>query len=440
MLNLPIELQRNCVQYLDIKALKSLRTVNKAVLPLSTEKLFHTISLFPGEESSAKFTQVLENGDLNPLVHKVIFDTSSPTDYELEREKEKEIDKDFKKTMHTVGKFLNLREVELRFSGECANEDKGRYNKEVQETVNFRTRILENLFKALNNLKHPTLKVDSLLINNLQDYTTIYDNENFIAVRSRLKKLALNIATESDDTSPERSINMAALHTMFNNDLLEQWLKPLQDQLTHLTIYCDTFWGTWPYCDLRQVNFPHLKSLSLGNFSIVHDWQIDWILSHGPTLEELLLDDCPITIALNLEPEQCRPNFPELMPATKHIDPDSSIAYVKDVSLRWHDIIPRFQTCLPHLKSFALGRGNWDKGLQFQERYEIVSELRVCRYNVFDCGIGPSQWIDFDYDDRVYECFTLSWGREEIEFPDCDERDLEALGELVEVVNFRKRG
>ena len=66
--------------------------------------------------------------------------------------------------------------------------------------------------------------------------------------------------------------------------------------------------------------------------------------------------------------------------------------------------------------------------------------MRVCRYNVFDCGIGPSQWIDFDYDDRVYECFTLSWGREEIEFPDCDERDLEALGELVEVVNFRKRG
>jgi hypothetical protein len=440
MLDLPFGIQRHCVQYLDIKALKSLRTTNKAILPLSTEKLFHTISLFPGQESSTKFTHVLENTNLNPMVRKIIFDTSSPADKKLHCEEEKKVDEDFQKTMCTVGKFLNLCEVELRFSRECAHENDYRFNKEVQETVNFRTNILENLFKALNNPENPTLKVDSLTINNLQDHTTIYDNENFIAVRSRLKKLALNIATESDDTSPERSIRMVALHEMFNNDLLEQWLKPLQDQLTHLTIYCDTYWGAVPYCDLRQVHFPHLKSLSMGNFTIVHNWQIDWILLHGPTLEELLLDDCPITIALNLEAEQCRPNFPELISATEDTDLDSPMEYVKDVSLRWHDIIPRFQTDLPHLKRFAMGSGNWDRGLQFQERYEMVSELRLGRYNIFDCGIGPSHWADFEYDNRVYECYTLSWGREEIKFPDCDEQDLEALGELMEVVNFRARG
>jgi hypothetical protein len=438
MLILPVELQRHCVQHLDIKTLKSFRTVNKAVLPLSTEALFHTIALFPGEESSTKFAHVLENSNLNPLVRKVIFETSSSADKKRDSESEKEIDKDFVGALCTVGQFSNLCEVELRFSAECALHDKGSaFDKYVQESVSFRTRILEELFKALNNPNHPTLKLDGLVINNLQDHTPIYDNDDFVAVRSRLKKLALNIATETNEYSPERDIDMAAIHKMFNDDLLEHWLKPLQDQLTHLTIYCDAYWGVWPRCDLRTVHFPQLKSLTLGNFSIVHDWQVDWILSHGSTLEELHFDDCPITIALRLFPEQCRANFPELMTDTDDRDPEDLREYIKDdVSLRWHDVLPRFQARLPHLKSFVMGRGNWDWGLHFLERHELGSKMGLYRYNIFTAGSGPSSWNDFeDYDgERVFE------GWEEIKFPDCDERDFEALVELLEVVNVRNRG
>ncbi|EDN92448.1 hypothetical protein SS1G_08311 [Sclerotinia sclerotiorum 1980 UF-70] len=38
--------------------------------------------------------------------------------------------------------------------------------------------------------------------------------------------------------------------------------------------------------------------LELGNYSFSHDWQLDWILSHGETLQVLILDFRPIVSVL----------------------------------------------------------------------------------------------------------------------------------------------
>ncbi|KAF2800184.1 hypothetical protein K505DRAFT_293097 [Melanomma pulvis-pyrius CBS 109.77] len=431
MFDLPVELQRHCVKYLDVDTVKSLRTVHKGTLSLSTEELFRVVNLFPGNESASKYIKIIENSKLNPLVRKVVFNTSDPDDDDRDGNEEKDIDEEFKNSMRLVGRFENLSEVELKFDDECAAADKNGWDKEVQETVDFRTSMLKKFFKSLNHPTHPATKVDSLTIKHLQDHTVIYDNENFKAVRSRLKKLALFIATEVDDASPENSISMKACHQMFKHDLLDHWLKPLQSQLTHLTIYCDAYWGLWPFCDLQQVHFPHLKSLSLGNFSIAHDWQVDWILSHGSSLEELILDDCPILITLRLESRQCGPNFPELVPTSSDRKPSEYeyVTHVKDVEMRWHEILPRLQKGLSNLKKFAMGHGKWNESLCFEERYEMLPMLLLNRYCIFDCGIGPSH----------YETYSESWGREEIKFPDCDERDMAALEALVQVVEVRNR-
>jgi hypothetical protein len=444
MFNLPVELQRHCVQYLDVATLKSLRTVNKSVFALATEALFHTVSLLHSDESASKYTQILEDSKLSPLVRKVIFDTSSPEDENLPSNEEKDLNEEFRVAMRMVGKFENLCEVELKFSEECAAEDK-HWEKEVQETVEFRRRVMKKFFKSLNIATHPALKVESLTIENLQDHTPleIYEDENFVAVRSRLKSLALRIVTETDDASPECSIHMSACHKMFTEDLIRHWLKPLQSQLTQLTIYCDTYWGVFPYCDLRQIYFPQLKSLLLGNFSIVHHWQIDWILSHGSTLEVLILDDCPIVIALNVGVTLCNQNFPELMPKFRNANADKVFDVVKDVAIRWHEIFPRFQKELPSLRRFASAHGNWLERLCFKERYELLPALIIGRYVVFDIGIGPSQWIEFNNrmfnGTRTYKTSVMYWGREEIRFPDTDELDMKTLQELVDVVEVRNR-
>lgn len=49
-----------------------------------------------------------------------------------------------------------------------------------------------------------------------------------------------------------------------------------------------------PGIDFRGLHLPHLRTLALNRMTFTHDWQVDWILSHGATLQALLLDDCPL--------------------------------------------------------------------------------------------------------------------------------------------------
>lgn len=121
--------------------------------------------------------------------------------------------------MRLVHKFENLSEVELKFASECAAEGEDIYgwDKEVEETTDYRTRVLKKVFKSINCSRNPATKVESLSIKNLQDFTTIYDNQDFEAVRGRLKKLALFIITEID-VCCNRYLNDTA-QSLFNTNL-----------------------------------------------------------------------------------------------------------------------------------------------------------------------------------------------------------------------------
>jgi hypothetical protein len=427
MFRLPVELQRHCVRFLNSETLRVLRLVSKTALPLGTEYLFSTLNVLPTESSARNYINVLENATLNPLVRRVIFNTSeNPED---PGQKESELLDSFEEAMHNVGRFPKLREIEVRFASECIREDgeDGLYGlaKDVAETTTFRTEVLKSFFRGLNHAEHPATTCDSLTIKNLQDWTDeeIYESENFQAVCKRLKRLHLQIATESDDASPENSIEKPGCHHGFTEDLPDRWLKPLQSQLTHLTIYgTECFWGMWPFCDLRGIHFPKLKSLALGNFTFVHDWQVDWILSHGHTLKELVLDDCPIVTVLDLDEAHIVPNWPDL----PLIQGDDYDCYIKYVDLRWHQVLHRFQYGLPHLTHFTLGQGDWSNQTMFEERYEMLPRSLPCRYYMFEHDVGPSQWIGGDRGNYYIGNET---------FPECEKEDMEALTKLCVSAN-----
>ncbi|KAF2634450.1 hypothetical protein P280DRAFT_413823 [Massarina eburnea CBS 473.64] len=422
--DLPVELQRVCVHTLHVDALKEFRLVNKTALALATEVLFGTVSLMPSDESAEKFTNILHDETLSSFVRKVIFNTSH--DPAAEDRKESDLLDSFADAMRSVGRFKNLKVVDLGFALNCAHEDGSvtGWEKEVAETVSFRTDVLETLLEGMDNDQTPATNVNHLVIKNLQDGTSpgIYNSAGFISVLGRLKRLHLNITTETDEASPEDEIMKPSLHRCFNRDLSERWLKPLQQQLTHLTIYCSTFWGFFPVCDLRGVHFPNLKSLSLGNWTIVHVWQIQWLLSHGRTLEAVILDDCPIVTVLKVNAEQ-KPKEWNL--AVSSESPTSQID-IKEIGMRWHHVFPRFQLELPHLQHFALGQGGWKEGTQFEERYDLAPRLLKSRYQMFDCGIGPSHFFESG------EAEKTTWL-----FPTCDDQDFEALISLLEVVQER---
>jgi hypothetical protein len=207
--------------------------------------------------------------------------------------------------------------------------------------------------------------VDSLILWNVEDFLIAAvpgDYPKLSQLKSRLKELVLHIATEKR-IHEESDSDYLPVHRCFaGSHLFAYWLEPTQSSLTQLTLGCVSYWGVWPFADVRRVHFPHLRSLVLGNWTIAHDWQIDWITSHGATLEELSFDNCVIIWLLHRWaatgdpswrtslPEIVDANWPEMCP------PDGwgnvSLHVVQEYPKRWSDIYVRFQESLVNLKYF----------------------------------------------------------------------------------------
>lgn len=281
MLRLPVELRRLCIEPLDDDAdtLKQLRLVNKDIGTLTTDVLFGTAVLRSTDESAEAFHKLVRS-EYSNIVRRAVIYTDTDED---DPQDGSELLESFAEAIGLHCSFENLQELQLKFAVECAAEldtyiGEG-YFQDVCETPEYRSAVLRTVFEVLEDVG--TLR--ALSIRNLQDHMDrqTLESDAFQSVRSRLTGLHLQIATEERE---QHDLDFEALHRGFTVDLPELWLRPVSSHLTHLTLYCYTsFWGLCPFVDFRHIEpFPCLESLSLGNWTIAHDWQIDWILSHGP--------------------------------------------------------------------------------------------------------------------------------------------------------------
>ncbi|PVH99350.1 hypothetical protein DM02DRAFT_615130 [Periconia macrospinosa] len=447
---LPIELQRQCLQAVDVPTLKSFRLANKSVSTLATEILFSIVNLKSNRTSADNFNNIVENDALRLLVRTVIINTSDDPNIVEYSSGEADPDPWLKKSLKKIPQFQTLREVRLIFSRWCAGENTESWGPEIVEGLHFRTEVLWRTFKPLARvIREGGLKYfDTLTLRNLQNYVDddIYYSEDFATVLGKVKKLHLCIATESDEVINGNG-DRRSPRQMFQYDLVPRWLSPVSAQLTHLTLYAtDIFWGFLPFCDLREIYFPRLQSLSLGYYTIVHDWQIDWILSHAATLEELLLDGCAIVSAANLDASQVISHWPDLKPYLKDPETDED-SYLKEVDLRWHQILPRFQTELPRLHHFAIGRGDRENPRMFEQRYDLVPHMIWDRYFIFDYVDYLSPWMTSGMDwflsnprttepKHLYKHGDVK-GYPTLCFPACYIEDRDALAALLEVTKRR---
>ena len=193
--------------------------------------------------------------------------------------------------------------------------------------------------------------------------------------------------------------------------------------LQSLALYSTLYWGAYPRVNLDDVHFPQLKSLSLGHFSFVDDKQLDWILGHSSTLQELYLDDCPILISMRLFLESDLSNC-QIPKSNMEVEgaSDQQIFHFT-YPRRWHEYFSSIQRGLPYLRRFKFGVSeSWDEYvLPFENEEEIVHALMHDRYQVFDSGTGPSPFLEKeDYLDI----------NPEKEWPQCDKEDRSALKEL----------
>jgi hypothetical protein len=195
--------------------------------------------------------------------------------------------------------------------------------------------------------------IDSLTVKHLQDDCQTR-RPDFAKLPTKPRKLHLLITTWSDDSSWDMDIHIRHRHALFNMQLNATWLKPLQSKLTHLTLHCDTYWGIYPRWQPDNLKFPHLTSLAFGKWTIAHDWQIDFITSHGATLEQLIFTRCPIMHAARLTRRQEHNLWQERLPGTSRGGPPTTNHFS---DLRWHTVLPRLVSGLPKLTHFSMGRG-----------------------------------------------------------------------------------
>ena len=480
LLDLPDELLVLCCEQLDMFATRALRLTCKRMMPMASKRLFSHLHLLPTTESANKARAVLENKALMPLVTTILIKTSpedvehltwdiedwaddDPEDPDFEEhgiEIDGEVSHVFKALLNDIGLFKNLRRLELKFDWEVVGlhgDDSGNH----REWLEFREPFLRSVFGALNHPEHPATKVHSLSICNLHDvsnYETLR-SDNFKEVLSRVDSLELCVATEEVSACPESEIELPERHQFFGKDLIDLWLAPVQQNLVNLKIYSNCYWGYLPKCDFRPLHFPKLKSLAFGNMTFTHDWQLDWILSHGNTLESLTLDDCPIVhdamITQTLDAER----YVQLQDdKSLQWDPENETTW--SYTSRWHDYFRKMTIGLPSLQKYGMGHGPWDCGIgednttpAFEAAASLPARLEVGRYVIFHWGTGPGQWIEpaamNDGDDvattkvtELDEQYDSCWDGDDAppppSYPDCWDADQEAFDVFVAAVEKRR--
>lgn len=441
MLQLPVELRLFCIEPFvdDVDFLKGLRLVNKELRSLASKLLFRTVFISPTEKSAENLAKLLQSR-YHSHVQCVVIKTSLDSD---DSHDELELLESFAAAITSLCKFVNLRELRVKFSEQCAAELDPNTSEPIQEVCEmpeYRSAVLNTIFTSLKDVK--TLKI--LSIRDLQDHTDrhILESEAFKSIRRRLTGLHLQITTE---VMAQKDLDFGALHQGFTIDLPKLWLEPVVLHLTHLTLYSYTCkWGLYPFVDFREIGtFPCLESLSLGNWTIAHDWQVDWILSHGSTINQLLLEDCTISPALAMadNDNMTHVNFPGLQP-----EGDDYCPYFAQVAIRWHHVFDQFRSYLHQLERFAMrcsGYLEWTDD-SFDRRYNLSNNLRINRYHFFHRACTP-HWLHHSY--RVGENSFLFYVEGEhpnpdhwqIDFPDCHSEDEEALNRLMEAVERRAR-
>lgn len=390
----PAEVISLIIRHLDNKSdLSNARQVSKAFSGPATEGLFskqHIVLPAMEEDPSilANLNHILSNANLAKAVRTLRYTTSLDPDKTFEDYHNDEETSEFKdvhkEAINMIARFPNVTHLELEFSAACAVEEPASYKYSPEEDVQYRFEILEDVFRTLNT---PSSKVNSLSIKNLQNHNDpdLTMSENFLAVLGRISELRLRIVTEHDTASPESSWNIQEMHT-FMEDLPATWLEPARENLTSLTLHMDDFWGYVPRCDLRGIKFPKLKNLELGNYTFAHDWQLDWVLSHGETLEELVLDDCPIVKKMSTYGAVDGERFP-IWPTVGH-----EYGFYTYVG-QWADYFNKMVEGLPKLKVLKFGAGSWDNGENFDEKEWGRVGVNTDRYTGFHSGMGPTSTL-----------------------------------------------
>lgn len=241
---------------------------------------------------------------------------------------------------------------------------------------------LENSIHAIiDTLSRPAAQaIDHLALQGLPAFPYRPRAHGFGAVLSRLRTLKFSI-NAYEQVHRQSIARVSARLKSVMQGFPSLWLQPASANLTRLHLCFDWPARQWPQLDLQSIHLPKLETLALGKLYFSHDWQLDWIISHAPTLKHLALVDCRIMVVGIARPEPADP--PAFRPERFTTLPEGWQCWRYD--RRWSDAFARFRTELPLLRTFKFGAEDPSRAFPYVDDLFDDVELGVCTARHYAC-------------------------------------------------------
>ncbi|KAL4908351.1 hypothetical protein BDW74DRAFT_166097 [Aspergillus multicolor] len=363
--SLPPEILGSIFSHADQKSQKALRLTNRQLAAIGKQSVFHALSVCPTDESSERLENILKRPDLVPYINKIYlntYDPKNPPDSQYDEGEEVAT-----RLFSCLNDMPRLQSVALRFHWECPE---GSDWDNILQDEEFRSEVMQHAigtFVRLPGLKDLALR--DLYNHNESRPGAVAALEKVV---SRLRSLRLNITNVNKGMDGSSDYDREPPQRFFA-ELPDVWLRPALSNLQHLTLYSSIYIGFFPKCDFRDLHFPRLRSLALGNHTFIHDSQLQWILSHAATLRELYLDDCAIIHEAAIEADKQESTLldPSSFSPHPHL-PDTAV--YTSYTTRWADYFRAFKETLVNLRDFRFGHapGWWaDESTPFEAEQTI---------------------------------------------------------------------
>lgn len=445
---LPAEILSLIIAHLTQHDLKSVRRAARCFDSLSRGLLFRHMCIDPSTDSVARWRSAFTDRSLPRLVRRVTVYTHPHREPRAFNEDgffhhpPVPIDRGFFAALNSIAYCAQLSTFDIIFSFECVGTSNPQ-GMVVPEDFVRRQAMLERIFTLLSVQKYEawTPRIRSLTIKHLQNWPdeTLTSRDLFRDAMDDLHELHLQIATQITEENPYHDVYLPELIT-FQPHLRRAWLEPVASHLRCLSLYYDQPWGLLPSnLETEGLVFPHLERLSLGNYVIGHDAQLDWVLLQ-PSLSFLLLHECKIVYSICLwldSPDRSMDwavnteHWTDVTTAEDH-------GLVRRWSYRttWASFLLKIQRDPLHLRHFIISYNDEpDALLNLPGPTDVLkNRLSASRYAMFDEGALPSRWLimalstDIDAYDR-----ELS-----VRHQETFEQDHNALGALLADLGKRR--
>ncbi|KAJ4226215.1 hypothetical protein NW759_004801 [Fusarium solani] len=303
-----------------------------------------------------------------------------------------------------IAELRHIRSISVRFSKWCLGDHIHFGSTRDRELQSTREHTLRNVLNALQQRRarggtSDVTEIRELALENLQNialplniYEGLFKDMTRLHIMFCVEHTRNAFAYDTHHTERRE----------YEPHLQKSLLPSLANQLVELTLASQDRWGVMPgKFDGEGLDFPFLRTLTLGEYVIGHHRQFDWVLAQK-TLTCLRLNRCFIASHMRLyegdiEGWRIDTEDWERVSSEPYYGWDEHQVYL--FSGRWETVFDNIRESLPRLAEFCL---TWDKPTDFFRQLDVSkpSWLSPDRYITFDISKKPSPWIaskDFGY-------------------------------------------